>query len=128
MCTTTPDAELQLPMTDGSVARARTFLREAACGEHTAAVVDRAVLLVSELVTNGIRYGAPPVIVAVACDGTRGLVVTVTDHAPALPRPRPGDPRAEGGHGLNLVDYVSDDWGVDPRSDSKAVWFSLATA
>jgi hypothetical protein len=60
MCEITPTMRLELPLDDASPRRARRFLRGAVCPVHAASVLDSAQLLVSELVTNGIRYGAPP--------------------------------------------------------------------
>jgi hypothetical protein len=54
MCQSTPRAELELPVSREAPALAREFLRGSTCAEHHSAVVDDAVLLVSELVTNSV--------------------------------------------------------------------------
>ena len=86
-----------------------------------------ATLLVSELVTNAVKYGPE--------DGEIRLIIDQNDtrtrftvHDPGagpLPEMRPADfPTHEGGgHGLRLVDTVSDRWGVE--RGSTRVWFEL---
>jgi anti-sigma regulatory factor (Ser/Thr protein kinase) len=104
--------------------RARDFLRAASCSTHHSEVVEDAVLLVSELVTNSLVHGGPPVVVAVDCD-EHSLQVRVRDGSSVLPARRTAGDGEEGGRGLALVDTVSSDWGVDPQPDGKHVWFVL---
>ena len=82
------------------------------------------MLLVSELVTNSVLHGGPPVVVAVDCDG-EALQVRVRDGSPTLPEPRDAGQDAEGGRGLELVANLSAAWGVDPEDGGKHVWFVL---
>ncbi|MEU9890076.1 ATP-binding protein [Sphaerisporangium sp. NPDC051011] len=58
------------------------------------------LLVVSELVTNAVRYGAAPVILALRLFEA-GLCVEVTDGCPQMPVGRPGD--ENGGFGLDLA-------------------------
>ena len=127
MCQATPRAEQRLPLSPEAPARARQFLRAATCTTHHSSVVEDAVLLVSELVTNSVRHGGPPVVVAVDCDGA-ALQVRVRDGSPALPTPREALVSEENGRGLALVRSLSADWGVDPEPDGKHVWFVLKSA
>lgn len=124
MCQTTPRAERELPVSPEAPALARDFLRAATCSVHHGHVLDDAVLLVSELVTNSVLHGGPPVIVAVECDGD-ALQVKVRDGSPAMPIPRDARPGAENGRGLELVKTISAAWGVDPVPDGKNVWFVI---
>jgi anti-sigma regulatory factor (Ser/Thr protein kinase) len=127
MCSVTPPAELTLPVDEQAPGQARRFLREASCQTHHARVMDEAELLVSELVTNAVVHGAPPVTVNVECDGT-DLRVAVTDGSDRSPVPRQADPDAESGRGIYLVDVISDRWGIAPsRGHGKAVWFTLTS-
>jgi anti-sigma regulatory factor (Ser/Thr protein kinase) len=105
---------------------AREFLRRATCAEHAGHVLEKAVLLVSEVVTNSVVHGGPPIVVAVDCDSTTGLQVRVRDGSRELPRLRKPEIWDEGGRGLGLVDGLSDEWGVEPEpGDGKQVWFVL---
>ena len=124
MCQTTPRAEVELPVSREAPALAREFLRGSTCAEHHSEVVDDAVLLVSELVTNSVLHGGPPVVVAVDCDEAT-LQVRVRDGSPTLPAPRDAASGDENGRGLALVAEMSADWGVDTEEDGKHVWFVI---
>jgi anti-sigma regulatory factor (Ser/Thr protein kinase) len=124
MCSSTARAEREFPLHESSPAQARRFLRQVSCAEHTGHVVEDAVLLVSELVTNSVRYGGPPVVVAVDCTET-ALEVRVRDGSSLLPQPRDAERSAERGRGLTLVEMLSADWGVEPADEGKQVWFLL---
>jgi anti-sigma regulatory factor (Ser/Thr protein kinase) len=96
-------------------------------------LVDRPVwenlrLLVTELVTNGVRHGSErgPVAMAVRL-GDAKVRVEVTDGGrgfspPAAPMPHDD---GSGGWGLQLVDRVASRWGVEVH-DATCVWFELA--
>ena len=124
MCETTPRAEDQLPVSREAPSQARAFLRRASCVEHHGAVVEDAVLLVSELVTNSVLHGGPPVVVAVDCT-EEALQVRVRDGSSELPEPRVASQADENGRGMALVATMSADWGVDPEPDGKHVWFLI---
>ena len=124
MCETTPRAEHQLPVSRKAPSQARAFLRRASCVEHHGAVVEDAVLLVSELVTNSVLHGGPPVVVAVDCT-EEALQVRVRDGSSELPEPRVASQADENGRGMALVATMSADWGVDPEPDGKHVWFLI---
>jgi anti-sigma regulatory factor (Ser/Thr protein kinase) len=85
-------------------------------------------LLVTELVTNGVRHGSQrgPVSVAVALDDQK-VRVEVSDGGrgfspAAAPMPRQD---GSGGWGLQLVDRVATSWGVRVNGCT-CVWFELA--
>ena len=124
MCQTTPRAEVELPVSREAPAQAREFLRGSTCAEHHSEVVDDAVLLVSELVTNSVLHGGPPVVVAVDCDEAT-LQVRVRDGSPSLPARREAASGDENGRGLALVAERSADWGVDTGEGGKHVWFVI---
>jgi anti-sigma regulatory factor (Ser/Thr protein kinase) len=125
VCRLTPSAVLTLELDDRAPARARQFLREARCPEHNASVLDEAVLLTSELVTNAMQHGAPPITTEVACNATSGMQVRVSDGDPNAPTARHAGPEDQSGRGVGLVDMLSDAWGVDPTPNGKTVWFRL---
>ena len=129
MCKATARAELLLPMQRTSPAMARDFARRSGCTSHALEVLDDALLLISELVTNSVLHGGPPIVLAIDCDGS-GLHVRVRDGATQPPVGRGAGADAESGRGMSLVDLISDTWGVEPVADEhgigKEVWFELA--
>src|SRR3954470_6861736 len=85
------------------------------------AVVDGVLLVASELATNAVLHGAPPIELA-ACV-TRDVVrVEVADGSSDLPHPRHYGSTAATGRGLGIVAAVSHSWGAFERSDGKTVW------
>ena len=88
------------------------------------AVVDTAVLLASEIVTNAIRHAGGACALVVSLDDD-SVEVSVEDGDRRLPTPRQGERLGEGGRGLVLVDALADQWGVRPLAGGKATWFVL---
>jgi anti-sigma regulatory factor (Ser/Thr protein kinase) len=130
MCSTTEAAELLLPDSLQAPAVARGFALHSRCTDHAGKVLDEALLLISELVTNSLLYAAPPILLSIECDGS-GIHVRVRDNTPALPKQRGPARDDEGGRGLPLVEQLADTWGVEAVADQhglgKAVWFELRT-
>ena len=89
-------------------------------------MVETALLLVSEVVTNAVVHGSgsPLLDIEVQSDVLR---VTVTDEAPGTPQVRRLNPLlAEHGRGLQLVDALASRWGSNRRLPvGKSVWFEL---
>ena len=86
-----------------------------------------AELLVSELVTNAVKYGPEEGEIRLIID-TQDERIRVTVHdtgAGPLPAMRPLErlPHQGGGHGLRLVERISDRWGV--QRGSTRVWFEF---
>lgn len=106
---------------------ARGHVRGALEHVHAASgLVDDAVLLVSEVVSNAVEHGHGGVALSVL-DVPGGWQVRVHDDSRERPLVRGGDLCAEGGRGLVLVDALAQDWGTDHiPSDGKVVWFTLA--
>jgi PAS domain S-box-containing protein len=84
-------------------------------------LVDDVVLLVSELVTNAVLYGEPPVELRVRL-GRDHLVLEVEDHASYLPRRMRPTTDDEHGRGLQLTALLATRWGTRPTRDGKVVW------
>ncbi len=128
MCASTPPAELVLPMESTSASAARAFARRSGCTVHALEMLDDALLLISELVTNSVLHGGPPIVLAIECTDDR-LHVRVRDGSATLPTPRVATDTEENGRGLSLVDLLTDTWGVEPVADEhgvgKQVWFEL---
>lgn len=77
-------------------------------------------LVLSELLTNAIRYGAPPVRVRVLLGRT--LVLEVSDGSNTSPRMRRAATTDEGGRGLFLVSQFTDRWGTRYAERGKVIW------
>jgi len=113
---------------ESQVRVARRHLHEA-CREMHRDLVEVAVLLVSELVTNAIRHGQGAVGLVIKKFPSR-LCVEVTDDGPGLPSARAPHNHHAGGRGLILVERLATEWGVTPlaRRPGKTVWFTLRSA
>ncbi|MFI0937408.1 ATP-binding protein [Streptomyces sp. NPDC021020] len=83
-------------------------------------IADSSLLLISELVTNGLRYGAEQQVVFRLVLVSDFLVVEVEDGSSARPSIRAADSDAESGRGLLLVDALADAWGVS--KDGTRTW------
>lgn len=125
MCDVTPAVSLTLPMDLEAPARARAFVEEAHCPVHAARVLTHARWLVSELVTNAVRHGSPPITTELECRGEAGMHVRVSDSSPGAPVVRDVEHDAQSGRGMALVDLLSSQWGVEPGAAGKAVWFEI---
>src|SRR5687768_9526158 len=116
MCDATERAEILLPVQSTSPSIAREFARRSGCTDHALDLLDDALLLISELVTNSIRHGGPPIVLAIDCDG-EGLHVRVRDGSTDRPQIADRGTDAENGRGMTLVDVLSSTWGVEPVED-----------
>ncbi|MET7482090.1 SpoIIE family protein phosphatase [Streptomyces sp. NPDC005538] len=113
-----------------SVATARAFVRDTLQGWGFADIVDDAVVLTSELVTNAVVHAgtAADVLCLRSDDGVR---IEVADHYPEREIPLQGaaitmsSPDREGGRGLQLCAALASRWGVDYTPTQKLVWFQL---
>ncbi|MFF6916349.1 SpoIIE family protein phosphatase [Streptomyces sp. NPDC012466] len=83
------------------------------------------MLLVSELVTNAVRYAAGPVTVRLIRSG-HGLLCEVGDTGNGRPRVRRVDLLADGGRGLSIVHRLTTRWGVRWTDTGKVVWAEVA--
>ncbi|MER5362778.1 ATP-binding protein, partial [Streptomyces sp. NPDC002785] len=84
---------------------------------------DSVELLVSEVVTNAVRYAERPVTLRLL--RTDLLRCEVGDDSPQLPRQRRARLMDEGGRGLFLVNGLARRWGATRLSTGKVVWFEL---
>jgi len=106
-----------------SVAAARRFTRDTLI-ERPLEESETAELLVSELVTNAVRYGVGPILLSVTVRG-RSLRCEVTDAHPAVPCLKAAAADDESGRGMQLLHELSHRCGVRPARQGKTVWFEL---
>ncbi|WP_461712770.1 SpoIIE family protein phosphatase [Streptomyces sp. DSM 41029] len=104
--------------------RARRLARAALARWELEELTDSVELLVSEVVTNAVRYATRPVTLRLL--RTDVLRVEVGDDVPQLPRLRQARATDEGGRGLYLVNKVARRWDATRLSNGKIVWFELS--
>ncbi|MFD9319487.1 SpoIIE family protein phosphatase [Streptomyces sp. NPDC060053] len=81
-------------------------------------------LVVSELVTNAIRYGQPPIRLRLIRD--HALLCEVSDGSSTTPHLRRARVFDEGGRGLLLVAQLAEHWGTRHARRGKTVWAELS--
>ncbi|WP_256789972.1 ATP-binding protein [Frankia sp. AvcI1] len=115
----------ELPYLPSAVPQARRVLREGMRMAHLPEDVrSTAELLVSELVTNAVKYGEPPLWLLI--EMRPGLIhASVSDTSTVLPQRRTAAPDAEGGRGLLVLDALAGSWGTVMAESGKYLWFDL---
>ncbi|MET9405158.1 SpoIIE family protein phosphatase [Streptomyces sp. NPDC002935] len=84
-----------------------------------------AELVVSELVTNAIRYGEPPIRLRLIHDAET-LIFEVSDSSHTAPHLRRAKTFDEGGRGLLLVAQLTQRWGSRHTPEGKTIWAELS--
>ncbi|MFI1395815.1 SpoIIE family protein phosphatase [Streptomyces sp. NPDC020681] len=114
-------ATLELGNEPTSPAIARSFARDRLTAwDLSAETVFAAELIVSELVTNAVRYGAPPVSLRLVLG--HALTCEVHDSSAAAPHLRHARTVDEGGRGLFIVSQLAAQWGTRYAGDGKTLW------
>jgi anti-sigma regulatory factor (Ser/Thr protein kinase) len=114
-----------LPADPQAAGQARRLVREVLERADATQVLDDAMLVVSELATNAVRYGKDPISASVTVDD-QTLVIAVRDgRASDLPYPKVLTQTEPDGRGMHLVAAMSARWGWDRNGDSKVVWAEL---
>jgi PAS domain S-box-containing protein len=114
----------KLPFDPAAVASARTKtadqVRAWGLGE-TAFTIE---LVVSELVTNAIRYGEPPIQLRLIRGTT--VICEVSDSSGSTPHMRRARTFDEGGRGLMIVAQLAKGWGTRPHPGGKTLWADVS--
>lgn len=116
--------DLELPSDPAMVAQARMLTERQLETWGLSELSFTASLVVSELVTNGIRYATGPIVLRLIRD--RCLLCEVSDSAQTAPHLRRARRDDEGGRGLFLVAQMSQRWGTRYTSTGKTIWAELA--
>jgi two-component sensor histidine kinase len=126
------DEQVTLPDgPEGASFARRAMARAAVLWRLDRDMTETALLLVSELATNAIRHGTPPIRLSLRLDRDwqqrDRLRVEVTDCSPSLPELSHPEPDQTGGRGLQIVQLLASRWGANaaPRRLGKTVWFEL---
>ncbi|MFF3322459.1 SpoIIE family protein phosphatase [Streptomyces sp. NPDC002889] len=113
-------AEWSVPPDPAAVARVRAAvtrqLEDWGVGEDAFTTE----LILSELVTNAIRYSSGPI--GVRLIRGRSLICEVSDHSSTSPHLRQAATTDEGGRGLFLVAQFADRWGTRYTANGKVIW------
>src|SRR6266568_2389739 len=103
-----------------SVREARAVLTEPMKRWGLEDLIPTTELLVSELVTNAVRYSRGEVTLRLVNE--KALVCEVTDNSGALPRLRQANSEDENGRGLQVVRQLAQRWGARRTATGKVVW------
>jgi anti-sigma regulatory factor (Ser/Thr protein kinase) len=121
-----PALEHALPKSMDAPAMAREAIRTLE-GQVPTDLVEDATLLVSELVTNGVKYGGEGALkIEIDYEGDRLRAEIIDQGSGFEPRTRANrrmELHDEGGWGLHLVETLADEWGV--HEGSTHVWFEI---
>jgi hypothetical protein len=132
------DAICPLRASGASPGIAREFTIATLRAWGLADLADDATVIVSELVTNALRYGLPPLPAGFGAIDDRPIRLTLVRHGclvvcvvadASRQEPLPRDPCdiAENGRGLHVIEALSRTWGWTPLPRAgKAVWAALA--
>ncbi|GAA3828043.1 hypothetical protein GCM10022403_071620 [Streptomyces coacervatus] len=117
-------ATMDVPSDPVAVSTARTFTTCELTAWGLEDLSFTTELVVSELVTNAIRYGAAPIQLRLILQSTLTCEVSDTSGtAPHLRRARTFD---EGGRGLMMVAQLTERWGTRYNREGKVIWAEQA--
>lgn len=128
----TGDVSLVFPPDPLWVRAARETVRTLLGATRRTELMDTAVLLTSEAVTNAInacvlKGCTAPVTLFVSWTDAHRLRILVHDEAPGVPACQTPAEEDESGRGMQLISYGADAWGVCSHGPGrgKATWFEL---
>lgn len=118
---------VELPAHRRAARLARSLVRAQAGTRLRPPVLEDLLLLTSEVVTNAVLHGAPPITMQLDfLDLPSGARVSVTDARDQPPTVRAASRDATAGRGMAVVDAVAHRWGVEwlPQG-GKTIWFEV---
>ncbi|MGV9347700.1 ATP-binding SpoIIE family protein phosphatase [Streptomyces spiralis] len=117
-------AEWDIPASPAAVPTLRAEVSAKLADWHLGEAAFATELMLSELVTNAIRYGAPPVHLRLLRE--TNLVMEVSDGSSTSPHLRYAAAMDEGGRGIFLVAQFAERWGTRFTPTGKTVWAEQA--
>ncbi|MGW1798751.1 SpoIIE family protein phosphatase [Streptomyces sp. NPDC001984] len=117
-------AHWEIPANPAAVSKAREWITRQLTMWGLDDLLFTTELIVSELVTNAIRYGRPPMDLRLIRHHV--LVCEVTDSSSTQPRLRRARTTDEGGRGLFLVAQLGGRWGCRHGQNGKTIWSEQA--
>lgn len=120
------EAYVDLPLSLTSVAAARRFVAEQMKEWKVEQLLDDALMVSSELVTNAVTHARSSFRIRLSLNLAR-LRIDVLDGGTGTPEPQPPSETEEHGRGLYIVDAVTTAWGLEELpGEGKLVWAELA--
>ncbi|HVM27483.1 MAG TPA: SpoIIE family protein phosphatase [Mycobacteriales bacterium] len=122
-----PLLAVTLPPDGTSPRLARSHVRQVLTEAGHEALVDDALLMVTELVTNAVVHAGTVVQVDVVADAG-GVRIEIGDLSPGgtpVVRDDADSSTREGGRGMFLLDALAEEWGTRHSRDGKSIWFRL---
>lgn len=117
-------AHWEIPADPAAVSKAREWITRQLAMWGLDDLIFTTEVIVSELVTNAIRYGRPPMDLRLIRHNV--LVCEVTDSSATQPRLRRARITDEGGRGLFLVAQLGGRWGCRHGQNGKTIWSEQA--
>ncbi|MFE4367482.1 SpoIIE family protein phosphatase [Streptomyces sp. NPDC056835] len=117
-------AEWEVPSHPSEVARVRAAVARQLADWGLDEVAYSTELILSELITNSIRYALGPIKVRLLRD--RALICEVSDFSSTSPHLRYAAATDEGGRGLFLVAQFTERWGTRYTAEGKVIWAEQA--
>ncbi|MYT21361.1 SpoIIE family protein phosphatase [Streptomyces sp. SID7760] len=117
-------ATMDLPSDPAAVSGARRFASDVLTAWDLEDLSFTTELVVSELVTNAIRYGKAPIQLRLILQST--LTCEVSDASSTTPHLRRARIFDEGGRGLLLVAQLTERWGTRHGREGKVIWAEQA--
>ncbi|MEU6815378.1 SpoIIE family protein phosphatase [Streptomyces sp. NPDC046860] len=117
-------ASWSLPNEPQAVSLARERTEDRLGHWHLPDLAFTATLVVSELVTNAVRYSEGPIRLRLVRD--EGLIIEVTDDSSTAPQLRQAEDDDEHGRGLTITSQLTERWGTRREHRGKTIWAELA--
>jgi anti-sigma regulatory factor (Ser/Thr protein kinase) len=117
--------KLRLDRGPSAAAKARRALSRLR-GDLDAPLMETLRLLVTELVTNSVKYARADTVLLTVVVGNSAVLTEVIDAGPGFDPAKTGSPSDDHtGWGLFLVERMAERWGVHKNGGGTKVWFEL---